>query len=111
MSDSLRSHSVLSLRDLEPSEFSTILPSPLSHVIVNVDGGVLKGLSVIFIKRHSPGSSILLKNWQLKLRISCCDTVQHVAKFDSVAILNGTCEDICNVIHEVSFINVFHSKD
>ena len=111
MPDSLRSHSVLCLRDLEPSELGTILPSPLSHVLVNVIGDVLKGLSVILAKVHSLCSGILHDYWKLQFRIGCCNAAQHVAKFYSSSILNSKSKDIRNEEHEISFVNVFHSKD
>lgn len=70
MSNSLGSHSILSLRNLEPSEFSAVLPSPLSHVVVDIVGNVLKRLSVVLAKEHSLSLSVLHENWQLLLRVS-----------------------------------------
>jgi len=63
MTDSPRSHSILLLGNLEPAEFGAILPSPLSHILVEIVRCILKSNSIVLAKEHASVFAILLNDW------------------------------------------------
>jgi hypothetical protein len=97
--------------NLEPCEFSTILPSPLTHVILSIGFGILEGDSVILIESNSVLVCVLLYDWDLKFHIAVCNAHKDITKFSSPPVLNTKSKSISDVEHEVSIVDTFAIKD
>jgi hypothetical protein len=98
---------VLWVRDLEPSELGADLPCPLSLVLVDVVGDVLKKVSVVTLEvSHSHLVCDLLNNWELSYNSAGVNRVEDVAKSFSGAILDLSCKDISKIVHEISVVKV-----
>lgn len=101
-----RSHWVGVVRNLEPTELSAVLPSPLSHVVISHDFSVLQGNSVVLTKEHSLLNGVLLDDWKLLSKWCECNTCKNVALFSSSTVLDSESENVSNVKHEVSEIGI-----
>ena len=101
-SKKFRAHGIDSIWNLEPSEFSTHLPHPLSTIIVYVISDVLKYTSIVSVNIIITLSCPLLNYWKLLLHTSCCDTVKNIAHLFTLPVLNTASEYICNKGHEIT---------
>lgn len=98
--------------NLEPSELSAVLPSPLSHVVVSHDFGILQSNSVVLSKEHSFLSCVLLENWKLLSETSKLNTCKNIANFSSSTVLYTESESVSNVEHEITEVGILsNSKD
>ena len=101
-SKKFRAHGIDSIWNLEPSEFSTHLPHPLSTIIVYVISDVLKYTSIVSVNIIITLSCPLLNYWKLLLHTSCCDTVKNIAHLFTLPVLNTASEYICDKGHEIT---------
>jgi hypothetical protein len=101
----LRAKRVDSPGCLEPAEFRTDLPSPLSHVLVDIICHILKQSSIIpLIAWQSLPNGYLLNNGQNQGDIYIFYTHQDIAQCSSSTALDFSCENIGQIVHIVSVI-------
>ncbi len=109
--DALGAHGIGRLGHLEPAELGAELPSPLTHVAVDVIGHILDEGSLVLSQGETLIGSVLLDHWELLLRVGSCDTQEHVAEFDTLAVLNRAGERVSYVGHEIGGIEVLNAKE
>lgn len=102
--DEFWSHRVILIGHLEPAELGTILPGPLSHIVLIVHLSVGKRHSIVLIKSGTLLVGILLNNWELEAHVRAGYACENVTKFGSGTILNTESKYISNVPHEVTIV-------
>lgn len=99
------------VRNLEPSKFCTILPSPLTHIVLTIHFNFWERNPIILIECNSFLISILLEYWKLEAHFILRNACENIAKLCSSSVLNTESKCISDIEHEISIINSFASKD
>ena len=107
----LRSHRLISIGYLEPSEFGADLPRPLSHIIVNVISSVSKNIAVVGSNITITLNSELIEYWELLLRSRSSNRHENIAHSLALTILNSTGNGISDIVHNIRYLEVSTTDD
>jgi len=76
------------IRSLEVPELSAVLPSPLSHVLLDINSCVLESYSVVLVVADFLLNSISVDSFQLGVHSQVGVTHKHITKLNTAAILH-----------------------
>jgi hypothetical protein len=110
-SKELRSHGNDGVGYLEPAKFCADLPWPLSHVIVDVISSISQDIAVVRSNVTITQDSELVEHWKLLLRSGSSNWHENVTHLLALAVLNGTCNSISNIVHNISDFEVSSTDD
>ena len=101
----LGAHGLLQVGRLEEAKLIAILVAPLSQVLVDVDGCVTEGHSVILIVGQSSADGQISDGSHQSIVSLGSTLFQRVAHGDASAILHTHREDVCVVEEEIRFVD------
>lgn len=88
---------------MEPAELGADLPRPLSPIVVDIVSDIPEDVSVVGANVSIALDSKLIEDGELLLYWGSCDAVENIAHLLSASVLDGTCNCISDVVHEVSW--------
>jgi hypothetical protein len=96
---------------LEPAELGTNLIHPLTLILINVIGSILEDITVGISDIAVTLNSVLVEDRELLLKACGSNAVKDIAHALAFPILNGTCNGIGYVTHEVTDVEFSPTKD